>query len=168
MNKGVGNYDVDETIMSSLTLDDLRKMSQTNRYYEQLYESKAFKNKRMQIHTKVTNIINASTLDQGVILQPYFNSTTFKELRILSDKLKIHYFDDDDEDANHNIFDNHYLYDIRILTIDGYNVIIRLGRSEILSFYGSMNDDFTTLHPTKNQLYELLFQLFYNQYLLNT
>ncbi len=159
-----GNVDTDAIIMSSLSLDDVRRICQINQYAANLCTNH-LKSKFKYVKNKVTHVMNLiDSKVNGVLVQPDNEYETFATFHDLMNTLNI-------TEPTFNEFEEHpsMVYNTFVVIYlrcipDDINYQIVYGLTAEVDVY--TESDITTFYGNKKQLIELLTQLYYNELIL--
>jgi hypothetical protein len=163
-----GITDIDNQILLSLTLDDLRYFCQSNQYINQLCKTNIDLNKKFKmIDDKIDYIFSIITYrdESGIILQPFKIDDRYDTFVTIM--LKCHFTFtipgqvDEDDDNNVGVR-NYYIQNIWIFENDGYYTIT----SDLTRYFYGYKESYL-MYATKSQLKEFLLQVYFNNLLLN-
>lgn len=160
-----GNEDVDVDIMSLLYLDDLRNISQTNRYALQLSKQNKIINNLKIIQHKIEHIIN--TLNHIRIYLTINGNLQFSIFTNIMNNLEIDY-DDYNKYETYGIFLTRHPFYIKLSfirfhpqtgeRIDSYFIDYNIVYNEKERYFSFLS--------SKSQLKEFLLQCYYNNFIL--
>jgi len=158
--------DTDVTILSSLTLHDLRQMCQTNQHWSTFCKTNPILKRKMDMaKLKVEQVIDYIDKQINIVLQPY-DIIQFKQYHTLINRIGMHDVNEEESDSYEDIMDDYYS---PLMTVyknkddQLYTCSFYCSDRKLLFDVYNAPPDITSFHATLPQLKEFLLHLIYDR-----